>query len=181
MFPPDLQPFVPPQFGIKLASADWELAASAALRTHVFCREQKLFEHSDRDDVDTIAATIVAVDYVMGMEHRVVGTVRIHAEPAGVWYGSRLAIDPQYRAIYGLGRGLIYRAVTTAHARGCQTFLATVQAQNVNFFRRLAWQTLRPLELHGHPHMLMQADLAAYPPNTDDAAVALLRNSRRAS
>ena len=166
MFPASLEPFVPPQFGIKLASEGWEREASAALRRHVFCREQ--------------AQTIVAVDYVMGMAHRVVGTVRIHEQTPGTWYGSRLAIDPDYRGVYGLGRGLVFRAVCTAHARGCRIFLAHVQAQNVKFFERMAWEARTELVLHGRPHVLMQADLAAYPPAADDAAVALV-TVRRAS
>jgi putative N-acetyltransferase (TIGR04045 family) len=74
----------------------------------------------------------------------------------------------------------VYRAVCTAHARGCRTFLANVQAQNVNFFARLAWESLHDVTLHGRPHVLMRADLRAYPPNADDAAVAVVR-ARRAS
>jgi putative N-acetyltransferase (TIGR04045 family) len=179
MFPP-FEPFVPPQFGIKLAAEPWERAAAATLREQVFCCEQGLFEGTDRDAVDPLALPIVAVDYVMGMAQRVVGTVRIYEESPGCWYGSRLAIDADYRSVYGLGRGLVYRAVTTAHARGCTLFLANVQAQNVAFFARLAWKPLRESLLHGHPHVLMQADLRAYPPSTDDAAVALVP-ARRAS
>lgn len=175
-----LPPFVPPQFGIKLVTERWEDVASAALREHVFCREQRLFAAGDRDEIDRVATTIVAVDYVMGMVHRVVGTVRIHAESSDVWYGSRLAIDPDYRGVYGLGRGLVYRAVSTAHARGCRTFLANVQNQNVTFFRRMAWEGLEERTIFGRPHTLMQADLDAYPPTADDAFVAVV-NVRRAS
>jgi putative N-acetyltransferase (TIGR04045 family) len=180
MFSSPFAPFVPPQFGIKLAHEPWERVAAGALREHVFCVEQRLFETTDRDAIDAVAQTIVAVDYVMGMSHRVVGTVRIHAAENGTWFGSRLAIDAAYRTVYGLGRGLVYRAVTTAHARGCARFLAHVQVQNVDFFARLAWAPIAPVELHGRPHVLMQADLAAYPPNADDADVAVVR-ARRAS
>ncbi len=180
MFPAALPPFVPPQFGLKLVSETWERAAAAELRRYVFCREQALFDGDDRDAADDIATTIVAVDYVMGMAHRVVGTVRIHSEADGVWFGSRLAIDPAYRGVYGLGSGLIYRAVTTAHARGAHTFLASVQRQNANFFRKLAWEPLGELTLHGRPHVRMRADLARYPPALDEAHVSLIA-PRRAS
>jgi putative N-acetyltransferase (TIGR04045 family) len=176
----DFAPFVPPQFGIKLASEPWELADSARLREAVFCREQRIFERSDADAIDDVATTVVAVDYLMGMMNRVVGTVRIHAETADTWYGSRLAIDAAYRNIYGLGSGLIFRAVTTAHARGCRTFLANVQQANVEFFRRLAWEPIRSIEIANLPHTLMRADLSAYPPSADDAFVSTLRR-RRAS
>ncbi len=180
MFPPPLPPFVPPQFGIKLALERWERDAATALRIAVFCREQRLFQNDDRDALDAVAQTIVAVDYVMSMPQHVVGTVRIHEDAPGTWYGSRLAIDARYRTVYGLGRGLVYRAVSTAHARGARTFLANVQRQNVNFFARLAWEPLREVTLHGYPHVLMRADLAAYPPSFDDGAVAVV-SARRAS
>jgi putative N-acetyltransferase (TIGR04045 family) len=176
----DFAPFVPPQFGIKIASERWERTDSERLREAVFCREQRLFEGSDADSIDDVATTIVAVDYVMGMTNRVVGTVRIHAETAETWYGSRLAIDAAYRNVYGLGSGLIYRAVTTAHARGCRTFLANVQQANVEFFRRLAWESIRPIEIANRPHVLMRADLSAYPPCADDSSVFAVRH-RRAS
>ena len=173
-------PFVPPQFGFKLATETWERDAHFRLRRRVFCDEQRLFDANDRDDADATATAIVAVDYVMAMAHRVVGTVRIHETAPGRWYGSRLAIDPAYRTIYGLGSGLVHRAVSTAHARGCTTFLANVQRANVPFFRRMAWEPLEELTLLGAPHTLMRADLAAYPPHADDAVVAIVR-TRRAS
>jgi putative N-acetyltransferase (TIGR04045 family) len=172
-------PFVPPQFGIKLATEAWERAAHFRLRRAVFCREQGIFENDDRDGSDAVASPIVAVDYVMGMSHRVVGTVRIHETAPGVWQGSRLAIDAGNRNVYGLGSGLVYRAVGTARARGCTEFLATVQRDNVPFFRRLAWEEIEAIDLYGRPHALMRADLDAYPP-CDEEPVTLLQ-SRRAS
>jgi putative N-acetyltransferase (TIGR04045 family) len=181
IFPHGLAPFVPPQFGIKLAREAWEIDAHHRLRRRVFCDEQRLFRSGDdRDRTDERATPIVAVDYVMSMAHRVVGTVRVHEEAPGLWYGSRLAIEAEYRNVYGLGSGLVYRAVTTAHARGARTFLANVQRDNVAFFRRLAWEPLEEFVLLGRPHTLMRADLAAYPPAGDDEAVALL-DARRAS
>ena len=180
MFPPALPPFVPPQFGIKLVSETWERSAALRLRRYVFCEEQGLFAESDRDELDATASPIVAVDYVMGMSHRVVGTVRIHEESPGLWYGSRLAIDPEYRGVYGLGSGLVYRAVSTAHGRGARTFLANVQKQNALFFRRLGWETLSESTLFGQPHLLMRAGLARYPVPADEASTSLI-TARRAS
>lgn len=172
-------PFVPPQFGIKLVSEPWERQAHFRLRRRVFAAEQRLFENDDRDAEDDVATPIVAVDYLIGMANTVVGTVRIAERSPGLWYGSRLAIEPAYRSVYGLGSGLVYRAVSTAHARGARTFLANVQRQNVPFFRRLAWDALDEFELLGMPHTLMRADLARYPP-ADDGSVSLVW-SRRAS
>ena len=116
----------------------------------------------------------------MGMTHRVVGTVRIHETSPRIWSGSRLAIEVPYRGVYGLGRGLVYRAVTTARARGCTSFTANVQRQNVDFFTRLGWDALADVTLHGHPHTRMRADVDRYPPALDDTAVAML-TVRRAS
>jgi putative N-acetyltransferase (TIGR04045 family) len=176
------EPFVPPQFGIKLAEDAWERDEAFALRRYVFCQEQHIFASDDRDLIDESgrATTIVAVDYIMGMTHRVVGTVRIAETAPGVWQGSRLAIAPAYRNAYGLGSGLIYRAVTTAHGHGARRFLAYVQQPNVALFTRLSWETLETCDLHGVPHALMSADLAAYPAALPGARPTLL-HTRRAS
>jgi putative N-acetyltransferase (TIGR04045 family) len=98
-----------------------------------------------------------------------VGTVRIHAvtERPGEWWGSRLAVARPFRGTAALGAGLIQVAVASAHARGCTRFLAHVQAGNVALFQSLDWHSLEEATLHGRPHHLMQADLAAYPPMRD--------------
>ena len=62
-----------------------------------------------------------------------------------------------------VGAALIYRAVSTAKARGAKRFLANVQAQNVPFFERIHWRVLFEEDLFGLPHARMQADLAHYP------------------
>ena len=74
----------------------------------------------------------------------------------------RLAIRADVRGVFGLGAGLVHRAVATAIERGCDVFSAHVQRQNVGFFRRLHWEAIEEREIHGHPHMLMRADLDAY-------------------
>ncbi|GAC1443160.1 MAG: hypothetical protein NVS3B17_20540 [Vulcanimicrobiaceae bacterium] len=178
MFPGPGAPFVPPHFGLKSASEAWELAAAMRLRRDVFCTEQRIFASDDRDEDDAIAETIVAVGYIVGMTDRVVGTVRIVELAPGRWHGSRLAIGRPYRDVYGLGRALVYRAVATATARGATDFTATVQRANVSFFRRLAWEAVDEVDLHGHPHTCMRADLAAYPPLVDPGRAAFHRVGR---
>lgn len=172
-------PFVPPQFGIRAVEAPWELRAAYALRRGVFCDEQRIFGGDDRDGADASAQTIVAVTYVMGIADRVVGTVRIHETAPRRWTGSRLAIALDCRGTYGLGAGLVHRAVATANAAGCDEFLATVQPANVPFFRRLHWDEVGACEVQGHPHALMRADLRAYPALASGAATLLA--VRRAS
>ena len=41
------------------------------------------------------------------------------------------------------------------------------RARTRSLFRRLHWQTLDEIEMHGRPHHLMQADLRHYPPFAD--------------
>ncbi|QDI83521.1 histone acetyltransferase [Methylorubrum populi] len=168
MFDP-VPPYRPSHFRVKFAVAPWERRACAALRRHVFCAEQGLFEGDDRDAIDAQAIPICALSTLGGDTDAVVGTVRIHAvaERPGEWWGSRLAVERSFRGTAALGAGLIQVAVASAHARGCTRFLAHVQAQNAPLFRTLHWASLAELDLHGRPHHLMQADLAAYPPMHD--------------
>ena len=168
MFDP-VPPYRPTSFHVKLAIACWERDACAALRRQVFCAEQGLFSGDDRDAVDTHAIAICALSTLGGEADAVVGTVRIHAVPErpGEWWGSRLAVARPFRSAAALGTGLIRVAVSAAHARGCTRFLAHVQAGNVPLFEALHWTSLDALDLHGRPHRLMEADLAAYPPMHD--------------
>lgn len=159
--------FRSPAFRIQWAHGPWMHRQALAVRRQVFCQEQGLF---GGDDVDTIDADdpscrlLVALSSWGGQPDEVVGTVRIHEAAPGLWWGSRLAVRPDWRRHGQLGSALIRLAVRSAHARGCREFLAHVQAQNVVLFRRLRWHLLEEKLLHGRPHALMRADLAHYPP-----------------
>jgi hypothetical protein len=175
-------PFVPISYGFKVAREHWELQAFWKLREQIFCSEQRIFTGSDRDEYDATMIPIIAVSCEMGIPDRVVGVVRIDEREPGLWWGSRLGVDPDFRRIrsvgFGpfanaqprfnglgaLGAGLIYEAVSTASRLGCKTFLAAVQEQNARFFSRLHWHTLDRIVLHGQPHYLMRAELGFYPP-----------------
>jgi putative N-acetyltransferase (TIGR04045 family) len=157
-------PYLASEYAIKYAVNDWERAGAARLRRQVFCDEQGIFHGDDRDAIDAVATPIVAVSLMGVCADDVVGTVRIHEETASVWWGSRLAVTPDYRRVGALGQGLIRLAVSSAHARGCRQFFAHVQAQNVLMFQKLHWASLDLVEFHGRPHHLMQADLDFYPP-----------------
>ena len=169
-----IAPFVPGEYRVMLAQAAWTRAEYFALRRAVFCVEQGIFPHDDRDAVDEAATAIVAATCVLGSPDAVVGTVRIHQAGPGLWWGSRLAVLPKYRRIGAIGTGLIRLAVSTAHARGCTRFLAHVQVPNVAMFESLHWQVLERSDLHGRPHALMQADLDAYPAH-GQSEIAMLR------
>jgi putative N-acetyltransferase (TIGR04045 family) len=161
------KPFTACEFQVKFATEAWERRSAAALRRQVFCEEQGLFAGDDRDEIDKIAIPIVAVSLLGIVADDVVGTVRIHEAEPGLWWGSRLAVAPGYRRVGALGTALIRLAVSSAHARGCRQFLAHVQSQNAPLFRQLHWKTLAELDLHGRPHLRMQADLEFYPPFAD--------------
>jgi putative N-acetyltransferase (TIGR04045 family) len=162
--------FVPCEFRVKWAATDWEREHALALRRAVFCAEQGIFLGDDRDAIDDHAQLIVALSCVGGAPDAVVGTVRIHEESPGRWWGSRLAVHAAFRHHGRIGATLIRLAVSSAHARGCREFLAHVQSQNTPMFERLHWCSLQRETLHGRPHDLMLADLAHYAPcDTPDA------------
>jgi putative N-acetyltransferase (TIGR04045 family) len=170
------QGFAPCEFRIKWADGGWEINEARRLRRAVFCEEQGVLSGDDLDAVDAVAQPLVALSCMGGMLDAVVGTVRIHSAdagrddedaPTGVWWGSRLAVDAAYRHVGRIGATLIRLAVCSAHARGARVFLAHVQAQNQALFEKLHWHVLRAETLHGRPHLLMQADLAMYPPCHD--------------
>lgn len=163
MFDP-VPPFLSSAFTVKYATEAWERRGAAALRRRVFCGEQGLFAGDDRDAIDDVATPIVALSSYTVAADQVVGTVRIHEVEPGTWWGSRLAVAADHRRVGALGAALIRLAVCSAHARGCTTFWAHVQSQNALLFQKLHWDVLDQVELHGRPHMKMQADLTFYPP-----------------
>lgn len=154
------------EFTIKWVTLPWEAEQAYELRRKVFCAEQGIFVDSDVDATDARAQLLVAIGSWGGWHDRVVGTVRIHREGSdrdNIWYGSRLAVDPEYRKVGQLGSTLIKLAVSSACALGCQKFFAHVQSQNKKLFQRLHWQTLKHLDIRDRPHVFMQADLQQYP------------------
>jgi len=148
-------------YQFKLATNPQEIESYFALRRSIFAEEQQLFEGDDRDEIDMIAYPIIAI---AGDTQQTVGVVRIYETQPGIWYGGRLGTHPDYRKGWQIGKGLIYKAVTTAHTWGCAQFFATVQLQNVRFFQRLHWESLQEITICDRAHHLMQADLAFYPP-----------------
>ncbi len=157
----------PDRYDFRLALSAADLEGYFELRRRIFCHEQHIFDHDDRDTIDNHAYPIVAVAQWADRSDRVVGVVRIYEEEPRLWYGGRLGVDPEFRRVGRIGQGLIQTAVTTANAWGCDRFLATVQRQNVRFFRRLHWDSLAEIQVCDRPHHLMEADLNHYPPARD--------------
>ena len=141
-----------------LINGYWEL------RSAIFCEEQHLFEATDRDEIDAEAYPITAIHHGSSHCGQVVGVVRIVEQQPRIWYGGRLGVQREFRRHNQIGKGLIWKAVTTAHGWGCDRFLATVQIQNVRFFQRLHWLSIDELGIKGIRHHLMEADLSYYLP-----------------
>jgi putative N-acetyltransferase (TIGR04045 family) len=141
-----------------LINGYWEL------RSAIFCEEQDLFADTDRDELDDAAYPITAIHHGSSHCGQVVGVVRIVEQQPRIWYGGRLGVHAEFRRHNQIGKGLIWKAVTTAHGWGCDRFLATVQIQNVRFFQRLHWSSIDELEIKGIRHHLMGADLSYYVP-----------------
>jgi len=159
-------------YQFKLATDSQEVADYFALRRSIFAEEQQLFQGDDVDEIDKTAYPIVAISQgersaIATDINKVVGVVRIYEVEPGIWYGGRLGTHPDYRRGWQIGKGLIYKAVTTANTWGCKQFLATVQLQNVRFFQRLHWETTEEIIICDRPHHLMEADLNYYPPGTE--------------
>jgi putative N-acetyltransferase (TIGR04045 family) len=154
--------FYPGEYRIEPARAAWQRAGCHALRRDVFCREQGIFETDDRDEIDEHCLLLAASSCLFGHADDVVGTVRIHQPEHGLWWGSRLAVKKPFRRIGGLGAALIQLAVGTAKFHGAEIFLAHVQAQNRTMFEAMHWRVLDEKTIHGRPHFLMEAEVAAY-------------------
>jgi putative N-acetyltransferase (TIGR04045 family) len=138
---------------LRLAEGPAELAAYFAVRRSVFSGEQQLFGGgSDVDRHDAEALPIVAL-----VGGQVVGVVRCYPAGGAIWYGGRLAVLPDFRTGQ-VGALLVRKAVALMQARGdVRRFLATIQLQNVGFFRRLGWVRVgRVVQLHGRPHQVME-------------------------
>ncbi len=159
-----------------------ELEAYYNIRKSIFCEEQQLFKTSDYDEKDAHAIPIIAVNHYCGSPDDIVGVVRIYEACNREWFGGRLGVVKAYRtfskyicpnlfkdhqvsSLYkmSIAAGLIYRAVSLANYIGCDKFSAYVQVQNVKLFERLHWSVVATTTFNGVPHMLMEADLDAYP------------------
>jgi putative N-acetyltransferase (TIGR04045 family) len=168
--------YLPVDFVFKIAHTGEEFDAYWRLRREIFCEEQAIFHGTDRDAVDVKAIPIICRSLIAGMPDSVVGVVRIDEREPGIWYGSRLGVQAEFRNIKrlspgvairnrlpigrglgALGAGLVYKAVSTARALGRLEFLATVQHQNERFFQRLHWETYGGILFQTDPSMVVLA------------------------
>jgi putative N-acetyltransferase (TIGR04045 family) len=137
-----------------------ELAKAFSIRRNVFVDEQKLFTVSDKDENDEKSIHLVAET-----GGTIVGTVRVYPDKngSGRWYGGRLAVVKAHRSLK-IASLLVKEAMKRARKNECGQFVAYIQEENINFFKRLGWSVISESQnLHGKPHFLMEADLSRAP------------------
>ena len=130
-----------------------DLAIHHRIRREVFVDEQAFFEATDVDDWDSRPRT---VHVLATWGTQAAGAVRLYplAEP-GLWKGDRLAVLKRFRR-YGVGVPLVHFAVRTAGELGGELMIASIQVQNVIFFRRLGWDPEgEPYDYLGRQHQKM--------------------------
>lgn len=169
----DKQSFFPyrsSDLSIKVANESWEKQGYFKLRRQVFSEEQQLLPKNEQDSADFKSIPIVALSANCGLHDDVVGAVRIfqttykeHGDTYNTWYGGRLCVSENYRGFHAIGKSLINEAVSRAKDSGCTKFLANVQIQNERYFKRLHWTTIERMNISGIEHVLMSADLKAFP------------------
>ena len=133
-----------------------ELEECYMIRRKIFVQEQALFTVTDRDECDSKALHIIALD-----ESKPVGTVRVYEEKDRIWWGGRLAVLREYRG--KAGRPLIHTAIAVVRQKGARRFFANVQKKNVRFFKELGWKEIGNIFLFNEKrHQCMEYDLVRH-------------------
>ncbi len=134
-----------------------ELNRAAEIRHQVFVNEQGLFQGTDTDENDRKSTHLVAE-----LDGQIIGTVRVFPmNDNGHWIGGRLAIQKECRGS-GAGELLVKEAMRFVKKKGCATFTARIQEENIPFFVQFGWRPLGGLhEYRGRIHQQMKADLSA--------------------
>jgi len=134
-----------------------ELSRAVKIRHQVFVDEQRLFQKTDADENDRKSTHLVAE-----LDGQIIGTVRVFpVNDNGHWIGGRLAIQKEGRGS-GAGELLVREAMRLVKKKGCTTFTARIQEENIPFFVQVGWRPSGVLhEYRGRIHQEMQADLSA--------------------
>jgi putative N-acetyltransferase (TIGR04045 family) len=146
---------------IRVAESEEEIQKALELRRMVFVDEQHMFEEDDLDEYDNGAIYLNA--WLRGKDV-LIGTVRCYRdkEKPDVWWGGRLAVHPDYRT-RGIGVYLIRAAIETVKNQQASRFLASVQLQNIELFKKLGWEPIGDTFIfHGRPHQMMEVDLHVF-------------------
>lgn len=140
---------------IDIAKTENEIQKCFAIRHRVFVEEQKLFKNSDIDKLDTMSIYLYAK-----INGEIVGTVRLTPLKHDLWLGSRLAIQKKYRN--GTGGYLVKYAERYVQENGGGILRAFVQKRAEKLFKRFGWESIRKVNYHGVPHVLMEVEYVQF-------------------
>jgi putative N-acetyltransferase (TIGR04045 family) len=126
-----------------------EIEDCLSIRHSVFVEEQKLFKVTDIDKFDRRSIYLYAK-----LDGEIVGTVRLTRLNENFWLGSRLAVKKEYRD--GTGNCLVKYAERYIQENGGEILRAFVQKRAEKLFNRLGWISIRNVNYHNKPHVLME-------------------------
>jgi predicted GNAT family N-acyltransferase len=140
---------------IRRAGTD-DLPGALALRHEVFCGEQGVPEHLERDEHDASAVHLVALDEA----GRVVATCRLVAEGER-WRLGRMAVAASHRG-RGVGAALLEAAHREAAASGAREMELHAQLAVRSFYARAGYLAEgEEFEEAGIAHVVMRRPLSA--------------------
>jgi predicted GNAT family N-acyltransferase len=126
-------PTAPPRYQIRRARGTEELDAALALRHRVFCLEQGVPEHEERDGRDSDGVHLVAVG-----EDGLVGTCRLLFVGDVVQF-SRLVVEPGVRR-RGIASALLAAADAETRAAGCHRVVLHAQTYARELYERAGYR-----------------------------------------
>lgn len=114
-----------------LTSTDME--ACYAIRTDVFCGEQKVSPALEFDGLDAECR-----HYLARLDDRAVGTARVRPLGDGIVKFERIAVHASFRGRQ-VGRALMDRALSDAREAGAQTGILHAQTDAAAFYLKLGF------------------------------------------
>ena len=105
-----------------------ELEAARDLRVRVFCGEQGVDASEELDELDEVAAQIVALD-----ESGVIATCRVRETDRGLWKLERMVVEKRLRGS-GVGARLLTGAEAEARERGASEMVLHAQRRAESFY-----------------------------------------------
>ena len=131
-----------------------ELEEALALREQVFCVEQGVELHADRDGLDDEAIQIVALE-----DDRVIGTCRVLVD-AEVGRLGRMAVAEGYRG-RGVGAAILSAAERSAADAGAHLMRLHAQRYVEHMYAAAGYEPRgRPFVEEGIPHVSMEKRIA---------------------
>jgi putative N-acetyltransferase (TIGR04045 family) len=145
------------KISVRQAVKKEEIREVFEIREEVFVKEQKIFDRTDKDEQDGQSLYLIAT-----IHDQIAGVVRVYPIGDDEWVGGRLAVKKKFRGTRA-GWLLVKEAVSLVKRNQCRKFTATIQEENVKFFKRLGWEPRGEFFVYqGKKHLVMEADLESY-------------------